>query len=380
MNLRVLVVDDSILFRRALSDALATFPGVTVVGSASNGKQALEKAREFKPDLMTLDLEMPEMGGLDVLDALRQSGSKVTVIVVSALTREGGFLTMRALEKGAFDFITKPDAASGDQSREAIRKELTPRLSAISLRSAAAGLSRPTTPPYRVAPAAPHPPSPRSAPAAKAPETSLSGIASRMSRLVTPNRPEMVLIGVSTGGPNALATLLPALPKDLGVPIFIVQHMPPLFTQSLAESLAMKCSLGVREASHGEACRPNTVYIAPGGRQMRVAAANGCLAIQLTDDPPENNCRPAVDYLFRSVASNFPGKAMAVILTGMGSDGTLGLRLLKRHGAFVIAQNEASCVVYGMPKAAVEAGVTDVVLPLDAIAAKIVSTVKGGRS
>jgi two-component system chemotaxis response regulator CheB len=155
--------------------------------------------------------------------------------------------------------------------------------------------------------------------------------------------------------------------------------MPPLFTQSLAESLAGKCALAVREAAHGESAAPDTVYIAPGGRQMRLAPGpDGRAMIQITDDPPENNCRPAVDYLFRSAANHFPGKAMAVILTGMGSDGTLGLRLLKRHGCMVFAQDEASCVVYGMPKAAVDAGVVDEVLPLEAMAARIAAAVRGG--
>lgn len=374
MSLRVVVADDSVLFRRAISDALDALPDVEVVGSAANGKLALQKVRELKPDLLTLDLEMPEMEGLAVLDALRQSGSKMSVIVVSALTRRGGDMTLRALEKGAFDFITKPDTAGPDESREAIRRELAPRLRALSSRVAVRNLL------YQPAPA-PAPTSasaPRSEP--KPVNAGLADIAGRMNRLVSPNRPEMVLIGVSTGGPNALARLMPQLPKDLGVPILIVQHMPPVFTLSLAESLAMKCGVKVREAAHGDILAANTAYIAPGGRQMRVArGSDGSRVIQITDDPPENNCRPAVDYLFRSVAMHFPGRAMAVILTGMGSDGTIGLRLLKRHHAFVIAQDEASCVVYGMPKAAVDAKVIDVILPLQAIAARITATVRGGH-
>ena len=183
-------------------------------------------------------------------------------------------------------------------------------------------------------------------------------ISERMQRLSNPAKPEMVLIGVSTGGPAALARLLPAIPADIGVPFLIVQHMPPVFTKSLAENLASKCAIRVQEAAHGEFPEPNTVYIAPGGRHMRLAAGpESRPVLEITDDPPENNCRPAVDYLFRSVANRFPGRAMGVILTGMGNDGTLGLRLLKRHGCFAIAQDEASCVVYGMPKAAVDAGV-----------------------
>jgi two-component system chemotaxis response regulator CheB len=191
----------------------------------------------------------------------------------------------------------------------------------------------------------------------------------------------MVLIGVSTGGPNALSVLLPAIPGRLGVPILIVQHMPPIFTQSLAEHLAAKCALRVCEAADGMKAEADTVYIAPGGRQMRLAPGpEGQKLIQITDDPPENNCRPAVDYLFRSVAKHFPGRAMGVIMTGMGSDGTIGLKLLKRHGCQVLAQSEATCVVYGMPKAAVEAGVVDQVVPLDALAGRIVTTVRGGTA
>jgi two-component system chemotaxis response regulator CheB len=367
MSLRVLVADDAVLFRRVLSDALTSLPDVEVVGTAANGKLALQKVRELKPDLLTLDLEMPETDGLAVLEALRQTGDPVAVIVVSALTRQGGQLTLRALDKGAFDFITKPEGANPEESRAAVRRELAPRLRALDHRLAVRNILR--------APAAPAVP-----PVAKPVATDLAGITGRMNRLTTATRPEMVLIGVSTGGPNALAQVLPQLPRDLGVPVLIVQHMPPVFTLSLAESLAAKSAIRVREAAAGDVLEPNTAYIAPGGRQMRLAAgpANSRV-IQITDDPPENNCRPAVDYLFRSVASRFPGQAMAVILTGMGNDGTLGLRLLKRQGCFVIAQDEASCVVYGMPKSAVEAGVTDVTLPLETIAARIAATVRGGR-
>ena len=369
MSLRVLVADDAILFRRVLSEALSALPEVEVVGSAANGKLALQKVRELKPDLLTLDLEMPELDGLAVLDARRQSGDRGAVIVVSALTRQGGHMTLRALEKGAFDFITKPEGANPEESRAAVCRELAPRLRALAHRLAVRNILRPAGGPSTGPPSAPKP-------AAAA----LAGIAGRMSRLATHPRPELVLIGVSTGGPNALARLLPQLPKDLGVPILIVQHMPPMFTQSLAESLAAKCAIRVREATQGDVLAANTAYIAPGGRQMRVAAGPAhSRVVQITDDPPENNCRPAVDYLFRSVATHFAGQAMAVILTGMGNDGTLGLRLLKRQGCFVIAQDEASCVVYGMPKSAVEAGVTDVILPLESIAARIAATVRAGR-
>jgi two-component system chemotaxis response regulator CheB len=370
------VADDAVLFRRLLTDVLASIPGVEVVGSASNGKIAIQKVRELKPDLLTLDIEMPEMDGLEVLDALVQNGQpKLAVIVVSALSRRGGDMTMRALQKGAFDFITKPEAATPELGREALLRELAPRVSALAHRLDVRNILRGN--PSR---AKAEVPVPNSA-ADRAPlESSLGGIATRMQRLSDHAKPEMVLIGVSTGGPAALAQLLPAIPGDIGVPILIVQHMPPIFTKSLADSLAPKCAVQVREAIHGEFPKPNTVYIAPGGRQMRLGTGQeNQPVIEVTDDPPENNCRPAVDYLFRSAANRFPGRAMAVILTGMGSDGTLGLRLLKRQGCLVIAQDEASSIVYGMPKAAVDAGVVDAVLPLDSIAGRIASIVKGGR-
>jgi two-component system chemotaxis response regulator CheB len=373
---RVLVADDAILFRRVLADALASLPGVEVVGSATNGKFAVQKVRELKPDLLTLDIEMPEMDGLAVLDALRRKGEpQVEVIVVSALSRRGGDLTMRALEKGAFDFITKPEAASPEEGRAALVRELGPRVRAVAHRREVRAILHGNS-----SPAQPDVPPPKVASERVPVDSDLGGISGRMQRLVNPTKPEMVLIGVSTGGPAALAQLLPAIPGDIGVPFLIVQHMPPVFTKSLADNLNPKCAVRVREGEHGESPEANTVYIAPGGQHMRLGTGpDNRPVLEMTEDPPENNCRPAVDYLFRSAANRFPGRAMAVILTGMGSDGTLGLRLLKRHGCFVIAQNEASCVVYGMPKAAVDAGVTDAVLPLDAIASRITAVVKGGR-
>jgi two-component system chemotaxis response regulator CheB len=366
--MRVLVADDAILFRRVMAEVLASLPDVEVVGQAPNGKLAVQKVRELHPDLLTLDMEMPEMDGLAVLDALKAAGPMPAVIVVSALTRQGGRLTVQALQKGAFDFITKPDTASAAESRAALRAELAPRLKTLELRLGIRSI-------LRGKPSAALPPVPAPPPNTAA----LSGIGERMTRLAGAVKPELLLIGVSTGGPNALAALLPALPGRLGVPVLIVQHMPPVFTQSLAENLDGKCALRVCEAADGMSAEADTVYIAPGGRQMRLApGAEGRKVIQITDDPPENSCRPAVDYLFRSVANHYPGRAMGVILTGMGSDGTLGLRLLKRHNCFVIAQDEASCVVYGMPKAAVDAGVVDAVLPLDAIAGRIAAFVQGG--
>jgi two-component system chemotaxis response regulator CheB len=196
------------------------------------------------------------------------------------------------------------------------------------------------------------------------------------ARVVARSGPPLVLIGVSTGGPGALATLLPALPADLDAPIFIVQHMPALFTKPLAASLAAKCAIKVKEAEDGECARRGWAYLAPGGRQMKLSRGpRGEIVTCITDDPPENNCRPAVDYLFRSAALNFPGRSIATVLTGMGNDGTAGLRLLKKSGCASIAQDEATCVVFGMPREVIHAGLADQVLPLEAIAGALVRSV-----
>ncbi|NCD32521.1 MAG: chemotaxis response regulator protein-glutamate methylesterase [Spartobacteria bacterium] len=371
MTIRALVADDSTLFRRVLTDVLNAIPDVEVVGSASNGVQAVEKIKALQPDLVTLDIEMPQMDGIAVLDALDHP-KDIAVIVVSALTLRGGHLTMRALEKGAFDFITKPETGGLSQSKEAITEALTPRIKALANRLQIRSILRGASGKKTVE-------SSSRDETADVDKPKLSDVASRMSRVYKPSqKPEMVLIGVSTGGPNALAKLIPSLPGTLGVPVLIVQHMPPVFTKSLAQSLASKSALTVVEAENGMTLESNTVYIAPGGLQMKVGVDSlKNKVIQIKDDPPENNCRPAVDYLFRSVAMQFPGRAMAVILTGMGADGTIGLKLLKRGGCFVLGQDEDSCVVYGMPRAAAEAGVVDVVLPLEDIAGRIVSAVHG---
>jgi len=361
MKLRALVVDDTSLFRRIISDALALLPDVEVVGTAPNGKIALERIASLSPDLITLDIEMPEMGGLEVLDALKSRGMKCGVVVVSALTLKGGDLTIRALERGAFDFITKPSGGDPQTNLTAISNSLAPIVSAYRRRWEIQTILRSTS-------AMPVTPSVR--------PTIPSSLPAQASAPVS-KKADLVLIGISTGGPNALAKMLPALPANFPVPILIVQHMPPLFTKSMATSLAAKCRVTVKEAEDNETIRPAAVYIAPGGRHMKIAPGpKGEINLSITDDPLENNCRPSVDYLFRSVANGFTGSTTAVIMTGMGSDGVLGLRLLKRKNCHIIAQDEASCVVYGMPGEAVKAGVVDIITPLDRIAEEISRSVK----
>jgi len=358
MALRVLVVDDTIMYRKVVGDILAEMPDVEVVGTANNGKIALTRIASLKPDLITLDVEMPIMNGLETLEALQQEHPEVGVIMLSTLTKRGSDITMKALELGAFDFIAKPDADAKQENVQSLKNALHPRIKAFAKRRELKLLLKQklrTAPTPAARPAVPTPP-PASA---------------RRS-----GKSKAIAIGISTGGPNALTRMLPQLPK-LGVPIFIVQHMPPVFTKSLAESLDPKCQAEVREATHGEAVLPDVIYIAPGGKQMKVASgAAGNKIIQITDDPPENNCKPAVDYLFRSVAREYGALSTGVIMTGMGGDGTLGLRVLKSFGAVTVGQDEETCVVYGMPKTAVEAGVVDVVAPLDMIASEITRTVR----
>jgi len=365
VSIRVLVVDDTAVFRRIVSDALAGLPGVEVVGTAANGRLALARMAALQPDLVTLDIEMPEMNGIEVLEAMGPAALKTGVIVLSALTTRGGEMTVRALELGAFDFITKPDNGTPAGNLARLRECLQPMIRAFERRRDIRMMLRPDSarpprsdiPPARPAFAAPEP-----------------AVAAR--RRIGP---PLVLIGVSTGGPAALASLIPALPGDLNAPVLIVQHMPALFTNPLAISLSRKSAMQVTEAKDGMAAQSGCAYLAPGGAQMKaIAGPRGETVLRLTDDPPENGCKPAVDYLFRSVALQFPGRAVAAILTGMGNDGTAGLRLLKRGGCYSIAQDEASCVVFGMPKEAIAAGLVDTVAPLDRIAAAIVRSVREG--
>jgi two-component system chemotaxis response regulator CheB len=367
MNLRVLVVDDTIVYRAILSDVLSEVAGVEVVGTAANGKIALSRIKSLKPDLLTLDIEMPEMNGLEVLEAIRKESLDAGAIMLSSLTVKGGEMTLRALELGAFDFITKPECVSAGESMATIKKSLIPLLQAYARKKEIRSI-------LRGMPA----PSGENKVRKESLNEEMTSVVRRMGSLSHRIKSEVVAIGVSTGGPNALGRMLPDLPRDINVPVLIVQHMPPLFTHSLAQSLDAKCAIRVKEGEDGEPVQSNTAYIAPGGRQMKVVlgADGGRKLIRVTDDPPENNCKPSVDYLFRSVSHHYLGRATGVILTGMGNDGTLGLKLMKRNGAISIAQDEASCVVFGMPKEAIEANVVDIVAPLDRIASEVIKTVK----
>ncbi len=343
-KIRVLVVDDSPVIRRLICEALKGEPSIQVVGTASNGKEALERVRVLKPEVITLDIEMPVMDGLTALKELRRIYPQARVIMFSSLTEKGAKATIKALSLGAFDFVTKPSSRSLTDSLKRIKEELVPKI------KSAAPLPTPSRPVPRRPVTAPHAPVSQRRP---------------IGRPV--GRREVVAIGVSTGGPRALSDILPQFPVGFPVPILIVQHMPPLFTAQLAQRLDQISKLQVVEAKQGMPVLPGKVFIAPGDHHMEVREVGGARSIHLHKGPPENSCRPAVDVLFRSVANVYGGKSVGVILTGMGQDGLKGSRLLKEKGAFIIAQDEATCVVYGMPRAVVEAGLADMVLPLPEI-------------
>lgn len=365
--IRVLVVDDTIVYRKIVSDVLAEFPNVEVVGTANNGKIAMSKIASLKPDVLTLDIEMPEMNGLEVLACMKTEFQDVGAIVLSTLTQEGSNMTIKALELGAFDFIPKPQAGTMEENRQAIGDSLGPMLKAFDRRQDIRRILKGKS---------------SSTQAISAKKTSLdSGVLSQSGKAqggARRGKSEVVGIGISTGGPKALSDMMPQLPDDLGVPVLIVQHMPPVFTQSLASNLDAKCSLEVREAVDGDSLEANVALIAPGGKQMKVVAGVDGITrlVRITDDPPENSCKPSADYLFRSMAHHYVGRATGVIMTGMGSDGALGLKLMRQNGSTIIAQDEMTSVVYGMPKGAIEAGIVDVVAPLDKIAEEICHTVR----
>lgn len=366
--LTVLVVDDTAIFRKVISDVLTELPGVEVVGIAHNGKIALDKIASLEPDLLTLDIEMPEMSGIEVLKYLKKEGINTEAIMLSSLTDAGSDMTINALELGAFDFITKPQGRTLEENKEAVKDSIAPILKAFARQKAIKKTLR--IKPLLIKEKGVSPEKEDK----KVPVTDTKK--SKTSRLKR-GKAQLVAIGISTGGPNALATMLPEIPHDIGVPILIVQHMPPVFTQSLAKSLNMKCSIEVKEAVNGESLRPNTAFIAPGGKQMKIiAGADGKKRIiKITDDPPENGCKPSADYLFRSVSHHYIGRATGVIMTGMGVDGTEGLKLMYKNGSTIIAQDQESSVVFGMPKEPVKAGIVDRVASLKNIAGEISKTV-----
>ena len=344
--IRVLIVDDSIVVRKLLCDALAASAEVEVAGTASSGALALAKIPQLNPDVVTLDIEMPGLDGIQTLVEIRKLYPKLPVIMFSTLTERGAAITLEALSLGASDYATKPtNSASLANAMEQVRQELVAKI--ISL----AGPRKPAATPPTV---------------------------SQFKRKTSGQRIDILAIGTSTGGPNALAAVIPRLPEDFPVPVVVVQHMPPVFTRLLSERLNSLAAVRVHEGEAGRKLEPGHVWVAPGGYHMTLARTGTDVVLALNEDPPENSCRPAVDVLFRSVAKVYGPNVLAVVLTGMGADGLRGSQWIREAGGEVLAQDEATSVVWGMPGAVVGAGQANEICPLDKVATEVVRRVNTG--
>jgi len=372
-KIRVLIVDDAVVMRKIITETLERDPDIQVVGAASNGRIALQRITQVNPDILTLDVEMPEMNGVQMLRELRKTHPNLPVIMFSTLTERGAAATLDAIALGASDYVTKPaNVGSVGESIARLQADLIPKIKAHCRHLLAPARDLATFVPAVIS--------------ARQAEASTPGAAAALNgrRSVAAPSPaagrkggvEIVCIGSSTGGPNALADLFQGMPGDFPVPIVIVQHMPPIFTALLAERLEAKSKLKFHEGREGQVIERGHVYIAPGGRHMEVARDGVNVVLRLHDGPQENSCRPAVDVLFRSVVGVYGGNVLAVVLTGMGQDGARGCEIVKERGGSTIAQDEATSVVWGMPGSVVQAGYADVVLPLGKIAEEIVDGVR----
>ncbi|MGA2673107.1 MAG: chemotaxis response regulator protein-glutamate methylesterase [Terracidiphilus sp.] len=351
-RIRVMVVDDSVVIRRLVTHALEQHPTLEVVGTASNGSIGLQRIPQLNPDVVTLDIEMPDMDGLEMLRRIRREYPKLRVIMFSTLTERGAAKTLEALTLGADDYVAKvSNEGSLDRSMVSLREEMIPKIMQFfRLPEQSRSVARPELGPALAGSTAARP------------APFLQGMKVR---------PKVVVIGVSTGGPTALGVILPNLPASFPLPVLVVQHMPPLFTRLLAERLNSTCHVPVGEAGQDSPVLPGNILIAPGDFHMKVTSNGGGIRVFLDQSARQNSCRPAVDALFVSAAEIYGGAVLAVVLTGMGQDGLRGVEILKAQGASVIVQDEASSVVWGMPGAVVNAGLADRVLPLDQVVPEI---------
>ncbi|WP_303674864.1 protein-glutamate methylesterase/protein-glutamine glutaminase [Vampirovibrio chlorellavorus] len=368
-TLNVLIVDDTVTYRSILSNIVSNIPDATVAATASNGKIALAKLEHLKVDLVLLDIEMPEMDGLETLGILNKNHPDIGVVMVSGLNKSSADITIRALELGALEFIPKPDGINVEDSKNELQQKLTQ----VFRHFRSKRLARLTTTKSTVTPTPILNPSTNQNPVIASPPSKPSSLPT------VPGHFDVLVIGVSTGGPNALSEVLPMLPEDLNIPVLLVQHMPPIFTESLASSLNRKSRLNVKEAAHHDLVLPNTAYIAPGGKHMEIFKAGHDVKILIHEGPPENSCRPAVDVLFRSISPVYGKNVLSLIMTGMGSDGALGVKSLKQTGCYSLVQSEKSCVVYGMPKAVEELRLADESVDLSLLAQRITQLVRKGR-
>lgn len=357
-KIRVLIVDDSTVIRRLLSDALVADPAIEIAGIAANGKIALSKIPQINPDIITLDMEMPEMDGLTTLVELRKLYPKLPVIMFSTLTHRGAESTLDALAKGANDYVAKPaNVGSVNAAIQSVQKELLPKIKQFC---------------SWASPEIPN---------AARPINRLNSAASPIVQSGSkPGRVDIVVIGSSTGGPNALSTVLPKIPANFPVPILIVQHMPPIFTTHLAARLNQLATIHVHEAADGDLLEPGGAWIAPGNSHLTMRRQGTQLKAVLNQETPENSCRPAVDVLFRSAAELFGPNVLSVVLTGMGQDGQRGCGVIRQAGGRVIVQDEATSVVWGMPGAVANAGHAHQIVPIEKIADEIILQTLSGRT
>lgn len=383
MPVRVLVVDDSNFFQHRLKDIINEHPDLKVIGIASNGREAVEKAAELKPDIITMDFEMPVMDGVTAIKHI-MANRKVPILMFSSLTYEGAKITLDALAAGALDFIPK-DFAEVSRSSEALKKKLHERL--ITLAGASARIASPapvnepksplSTPSLQtssVRASSPNPAAPPTPirPAVSVPHDDSKSTAPDNYRLK--NKPKILVIGASTGGPVALAEVLITLPANFPLPIVLVQHMPENFTKAFAERLNKQCKIQVREAVDGDQLQPGLALLAPGGKQLMLDKRNGG-SVRVLPDDDRVTYKPSLDITFGSAANTYADKVLGVVLTGMGSDGCKGAGILKQMGSSLWSQDEASCVIYGMPMAVARAGFTDKVLSLKDIGPRLVREV-----
>lgn len=348
-KIRVLIVDDSAFMRRIISDMLKSDADIDVVGTARNGKEGLEKAAALKPDIITMDVEMPVMNGLEALAELMKFTPVPKVIMLSSLTYEGGEATLKALELGAVDFVAKPTNSIVRFNADHIKVELIQKVKSL-------GKSKVVfTPQLQISRTVP-PPKKR---------TAFAGSAGGSLKYI-------IAIGTSTGGPRALQEILPKLPQNIPAAVLVVQHMPPGFTKSLADRLNTLSRINVKEAEEGDVLKQGWAYIAPGDFHMVINSyANGEYRISINKESPVTGHRPSVNVMMKSVAESGHKNIIAVIMTGMGSDGSEGMLEIKKAGGRTIAQDESTCVVYGMPKSAVKIGAIDTIAPLNNITAEI---------
>jgi two-component system chemotaxis response regulator CheB len=385
----VLVVDDSVVVRRLIVDALGGAENIQVVGTASNGLLAQAKIDQLKPDVITMDIEMPQMDGITAVKELRKRHKQIPVIMFSTLSAAGASATLEALAAGATDYVTKPsNVGSVNESIAAVRQQLVPKIHALGGRRRIGGVPGATSTRPGAAPARPLRPGvappraglPPSGPGRPGMAPGVPPPAARTARRAPGGRVDILAIGASTGGPDALTRVLTSFPADLPVPVVVTQHMPPVFTRMFAERLDRSSPLHVVEATDGMELAAGWVYIAPGDAHLVLHRRGTATLTQLSGAPPENSCRPAVDVMFRSVATVYGASAFGTVLTGMGQDGRGGAKVLRDSGGEILAQDEATSVVWGMPGAVVSAGLADEILPLDRIAAFLVNRVKSGRS